>query len=645
MPNLSQTFAGQVGNSQDSFNASIGSATSEGKHSSAWKSDFQAFERVLLEHDDQTSTYILRTPEGEVQVTFNGCQACESELDGRISIQKILTALEATLGGATGREARLAAKLNELTDKLAETEARHSAEIERIKAEAKAQHSAEIERIKVEADARHSAEIERLMAEAQAKSAELQRLLDANREADKAHENEKKQLEKELKKAQKEIEELKVKYGAPKPNANNSSTPGSKDFGRAKKKKGDKTADPNKPKRNRGGQPKHKPNNRERLDPTETKEYEPESTTCEDCGCEMDHVKAADFVFQQIELPIAPPIVTDHVAKAYECPHCHKTRKGTIPEEIQKQGWFGPNLVTLIATLKLLAVSFRKIKSHLQTWNNINISIGGLVNIFVKHSEVLEDANQEIEREIKKQEIVNVDETVHRENGRRLYTWVFVTTKALLFRVSSRGRDMVDRVLGSAFAGILGCDYYGVYLSYAAKTPGVKLQTCLAHLKRDFRHCFEHLDREISRYGEKMLAIIDNLFEAWRAYKDDPSTVNHEILRRWGETLNQEARNAPDKGKPKAIAKRFEKTPGSYTQFIDVPGLEPTNNAAERAIRPLVVQRHITQGTRGERGRLALERFWTVMGTCKLQGRSFIDFFKSCMAAHASGRKPPSIFD
>jgi transposase len=359
----------------------------------------------------------------------------------------------------------------------------------------------------------------------------------------------------------------------------------------------------------------------------------------------MEHDEGGDRVFQQIDLPLPPPIVTDHVAEAFKCPHCNKTRKGKIPEEVLKQGWFGQNLVAYIVSLKMLALSFRKIKALLEGWHNIKISGGGLTSIFVRNSKAIEEPNQEIEREIKNQNIVNVDETSHRENGRRLYTWVFVTLAALLYRVNTRGGDMLDRVLGPDFVGYIGCDYYSAYISYAAKTAGVKLQTCLAHLKRDFQNCFEHLDRDISRYGEKMLDIIANLFKTWHAYQADPSPVNHEEVRRWGDTLEREARNAPDKGKPKAIAKRFEKTPGSYTRFINVPGLEPTNNVSERAVRPLAVQRHVTQGTRGERGRLALERCWSVMGARQLRGISFTDFFKKCMAAHAEGRKPPSIFD
>jgi transposase len=640
MSDFSQIFAGQGSHNKNPFDASIGSSGFEEKYPSFQKPEFQAFERVSQDNEAQTSTYVLRIPDGEIQFILNGCQAYESEIDRLNSIQKKLATRLATLSEPI--------KADELRAKLAETEARHSVEIERLKAklaETEARHSAEIERMRAETEARRSAEIERLKAENQAKNAEIQKLLNAIMEANKAREDEKRRLEKELEKTQKELEKLKVKFGAPKPDSNNSSTPGSKDIGDSKKKKKKRPVDPNRPKRNAGGQPGHKHHNRELLEPDVVKAYKPDSTACEDCGCEMNHVEAEDTVLQQIEIPVPPPTVTNHVAEAFKCPNCGKLHKGEIPNAVQKQGWFGPNLVLLVVYLKMMAMSFRKIKSYLQVWHNLKISTGGLVNLFVKHSEALEDANQEIEREIKKQEIVNVDETTHREKGRRLYTWVFVTAKALLFRVSSRGRDMLDRVLGPDYVGFVGCDYYGVYIRYAAETANVKLQTCLAHLKRDFQHCFEHFDPDVSRYGEKMLAIINSLFKAWHDYQDAPSVANYEVLRLLGETLDREARNAPDKGKPKAIAKRFEKTPGSYTQFINIPGLEPTNNASERAIRPIVVQRNITQGTRGERGRLALERFWSVMGTCKLRGLSFIDFFKKCMAARVAGQKPPSIFD
>jgi transposase len=194
--------------------------------------------------------------------------------------------------------------------------------------------------------------------------------------------------------------------------------------------------------------------------------------------------------------------------------------------------------------------------------------------------------------------------------------------------------------------GVIGCDYYSAYISYAKDTPGVTLAHCHAHLRRDFTNCYEHLDPEISRYGEKMLEIHKKLFEAIYAYKNDACLDNFMERQKWAAVLNREARNGPDKGKPKSIARRFgeDGTPGSYTVFTDIEGVDPTNNIAEQSIRPLVIQRYVTQGTRTERGRHALERCWSVRGTCDCQGKHFLDYLKRYMEARHNRHANSSLF-
>jgi transposase len=212
------------------------------------------------------------------------------------------------------------------------------------------------------------------------------------------------------------------------------------------------------------------------------------------------------------------------------------------------------------------------------------------------------------------------------------------------YKIGSRKKDMLTIVLGEDWVGVIICDFYVAYISYANGRPCVLLQHCLAHLKRDFQNCKENLNPEISRYGEKMLEIHAKLFEAWDAYKADRSLNNRLELRKWGAKLNEEAVIGPNRGKPKSIAARFRDHPGSYTLFIEHDNVEPTNNAAERAVRRIIAVRYVTQGTRGGTGMRAMERYWSVSGTCAMQGKSFFEFFKSCLVAMLDGTAMPSIF-
>jgi transposase len=456
-----------------------------------------------------------------------------------------------------------------------------------------------------------------------------------------------KKLEVALGKAQKTIDSQRLKLGMPKANSKNTSMPGSKDM-RDYKKKNKSDDGENQPKRKIGGQKGHKPYLRKKLVANEVKEYEPEATKCTNpnCGGNLVRDPEKDSVVQQIEIPTPPPIVTDHIARAYRCEDCGKVHSGQIPEEIKKQGLLGVSLLALIVCLKVAGASFRNIQNHLSRWYGVVTSIGWLSNSYIKAGKSLTEPCEEIKEKIKEQPVLNIDETTHKNNGKRFYNWVFVSAVAILFKIGSRARDMLDIILGPDYKGLIGSDFYNVYLSYAADNPGVTLQTCLAHLKRDFKYCKDHLDPDIHNYGEKMLGLLGELFEAWRAYKDDMSPENYEKLRSCGDIFNEEGGIAPNKGKARIIANRFTKvSPGSYTTFIEHPEIEPTNNSAERAVRQVVMQRHVTQGTRSMRGIEAHERIWSAKATCEVIDKDFVNYLKSCITAQNKGERPPSIFE
>ena len=113
------------------------------------------------------------------------------------------------------------------------------------------------------------------------------------------------------------------------------------------------------------------------------------------------------------------------------------------------------------------------------------------------------------------------------------------------------------------------------------------------------------------------------------AIKDAPSCRNKE-----GKEQKREAQNMAD---------RFLKYGEAYFTFITTPGVGPTNNTAEQAIRFVVIDRHITQGTRSINGRKANERLWTVIATCALQGRSAFEFILKAVEAHFNCESPPSL--
>lgn len=360
----------------------------------------------------------------------------------------------------------------------------------------------------------------------------------------------------------------------------------------------------------------------------------------------MERAPSLDSIYQQIDLlkeQLAQ--IVEARGAAYVCPCCGGVTKGKVPEEIRNRPLIGPRLLAFIIALRFgCNASFRAMSAFLKATIGHGIAIGCLAKTIIRSSNCLANGYKEIEEHIRNEPVVYVDETPHVENGVRCYTWVFVTAKAIFFAIGNRSRDMLDRVLTPDYVGIICTDYYGVYISYVKTSDGrIVHQACLAHLKREFRRCADHiLDPDISRYGEKMLKLLEDLFKARDEFNADKTPENLERFRQAADDFNREGEIAPNKGIPARLAKRFA-SGSAYTTFVSNPEVDATNNRSERAIRKIVISRHVTQGTRSENGRHASEKFWSVKATCELQGRSYLDYISKCYEAHSKGKPTPSI--
>jgi uncharacterized small protein (DUF1192 family) len=553
------------------------------------------------------------------------------------------------MAALANRDAERQAEIERLRASSNERVAELQADNERLRAssnEQVAELQAEIERLRASSNERVAelqAEIERLRAKLDSATTEAPRTETSDLEA--KLQAEVSRLRAELKEATETIEDLLVKLNQPKADDTNSGVPGSKVMGgRKSKPKPDTNGSP---RRTKGGQKGHKGSNRKPAPPedvAESETYEPESTNCPKCGTPMVKASEYDSIYQQFETLEKLLRIVEARGAAYVCPHCDTKVKGKVPAEIRNRSLFGPRLLSFIISLRFYCnASIRSIAKFLNDTFNVRASIGCLAESIIKASICLAESYKEIEEAIRNQPVVYVDETPHLENGRQCYTWVFVTGMAIFFAIGNRSRDMLERVLKEDFTGIICSDYYGVYISYVRSNENVRHQTCLAHLKREFKRCADHiLDREISQYGEKMLKLLEALLKARDDFNEAKTPEALECFRNAAKDFNREGALAPNKGQPARLAKRFASS-DSYTTFVEHPEVDATNNRSERAIRKVVIQRAVTQGTRSERGRLASERFWTVKATCELHNISFLEYFIKCYEAHLKGEPKPSI--
>jgi transposase len=189
---------------------------------------------------------------------------------------------------------------------------------------------------------------------------------------------------------------------------------------------------------------------------------------------------------------------------------------------------------------------------------------------------------------------------------------------------------------------VLGCDYFSAYRKYMGQC-NVQVQFCLAHLIRDVKYLTGLSDKVTARYGQRVLACLRGLFQVIHRRDQMAADRFQPALEAAGALLVAVAKRAPDRIEAQNLARRFREHGPSYVRFISTPGIDPTNNLAEQAIRFVVIDRRVTQGTRGETGQRWSERIWTVIATCAQQGLSVFEFLHKTVVGHFSGQPVPSL--
>jgi transposase len=399
-------------------------------------------------------------------------------------------------------------------------------------------------------------------------------------------------------------------------------------------------------KHRRGGQPGHEQHLRSPFPPEAIANVVPHTLDCcPDCGGKLRAFKRPAEVLQQVEIPATPAIVTEHRALAYRCPHCRKSYFVSLPEAVEKAGLFGPRLTALVAYLKgVCHASFSTIRKFLRDVIGVNVSRGYLAKLIAKVSASLAASYGELLDRLPDEAALNVDETGHPENRQKYWTWCFRAQPFTLFHIDkSRGSEVLIEALGTEFNGVLGCDYFSAYRKYMRKF-GVRVQFCMAHLIRDVKFLLTLPSAADRAYGRRLRDMLGELFgvihcreQMSRAdFRNALETARRRVL--WAGTTD-----VPRTRHAQNLAERFRKHGEAYFRFMTTPGIGPTNNLAEQAIRFVVIDRRITQGTRSEKGRRWCERIWTVIATCAQQGRAVFQFLLDSVESHLFDALPPSL--
>lgn len=448
------------------------------------------------------------------------------------------------------------------------------------------------------------------------------------------------ELEKQVAELIKVNAELADKVAKLSKNSSNSSKPPSSDIVKPpRKKKGNGS-------RNIGGQPGHTKHERTPFATDEIDDFQTHALdACPDCGGKLKEVENADRVVQQVEVIKKPIHIEQHTALCYWCEHCQKFHYAPMPAYIEKGQLIGPRLTAVIAYMKGgCHCSFSTIRKFLRDVVGITISRGQLNKLIQKASAAFDQAYNELLEHLPNEAKLNVDETGHKENKKRFWTWCFRGDTYTLFKIAdTRGSRVLIDVLGEDFAGVIGCDYFSAYRKYM-KDFDILIQFCIAHLIRELKYLAGLTDKATADYGQKLLDAMRDMFSIF--HKADELTANDfaEAMEESRKAFLSIALNdVPESRQAQNLANRFRTHGEAYFRFITTPGIEPTNNLAEQAIRFVVIDRYITQGTRSEKGRVWCERIWTVLATCASQGRNAFDFICQSIQAHFSDQPLPSL--
>jgi transposase len=448
-------------------------------------------------------------------------------------------------------------------------------------------------------------------------------------------------LEDQLRELATKVTRLEAELAAARKNSATSSKPPSSDIVKPPKPKR-----PGGKKRQRGGQPGHPRHPRPPYDINDVDDivlYQLHA--CPTCGGPVQVSTESPRILQQVELPEQPITIHEHRSLPCWCAQCQTTHYAPIDPAVSKAGLVGPRLSTVIAYLKgACHCSFSTIRKFVRDVLGVTVSRGQLARLCVKVSASLEKTYQDLLKLLPEQERLNVDETGHKENGARLWTWCFRAPLFTLFKITpSRGSDVLLEVLGTEFNGVLGCDYFSAYRKYMGDC-NVLVQFCLAHLIRDIKFLTTHPDARNQAYGRRVLNAVRDLFRLIHRREILSPTRFAAELEDAGNMLGGEIiTRVPHTAAAQNLANRFREHGDSYLRFITTPGVDPTNNLAEQAIRFVVIDRLVTQGTRSETGQRWCERIWTIIATCVQQGRSVFAFLLESLLSHLQGHSAPSL--
>lgn len=351
----------------------------------------------------------------------------------------------------------------------------------------------------------------------------------------------------------------------------------------------------------------------------------------------------------QYELVDKPVELTAYISYPYLDTATGEVVLAPFPPEVEAAGILGPRLTALAACLKGgIHASYTGTQKVLGFLGS-HVCRGTICKKILKATAALGFVYDELLDALRVQEQMNIDETGHKDHPfdkpvdhKKPWIWVFAASCFTVFKIfGSRSTDALREVLGQDCAAIIGVDFYSAYKCFM-KEANIKVQFCWAHLIREIKFLSESSDKVTANYGNRLLELCRKLFRLHHRREELGETVFRRRMERLKESFLATGRRSRASG-AQDMVKRLTEYGQEYFLFLENPHIKPTNNLAEREVRHCVIDRRITQGTRGHAGQRWCERVWTVLATCARQHRDAFAFIAESVSTFYAGQSQPSL--
>jgi transposase len=420
----------------------------------------------------------------------------------------------------------------------------------------------------------------------------------------------------------------------------NSSLPPSTEHPHAKPPRDDKKKGTGK---KRGGQPGHPKHDRP-LIPAEQCQSVLECVpgTCRRCGQALAGKDPEPLRHQVWDIPKIKPLVTEYQLHRLICPCCHESTCAKLPPGVPaSQG--GPRLVALVALLMgCFRQSKRRVALFLDSVLDQPCSPGWVVKLQQQATAALTPAYEELAEQLPTEDVLAIDESPTKERKAKAWLWTFVATTYTVFALrTTRAAIVLEELLTDAFDGVIHCDRAKMYWQKG------KLQWCWAHLKRDFQALIDNPNGQAKRLGHDLMRCTRELFRHWSRCRD--GTITRAEMQKLMHPVRQDTEGFLLRGmfsgnsEMQGMCRELYRHREWLWTYLEVEGVEPTNNASERSLRHAVIWRKLSFGTQSAQGSRFVATILTVVETCRQQSRNVFDYLTTAMEAHFARESGPSL--